>query len=58
MINHTNHHYHKWIIQQKQHILPSKTKYEKNIVMYDLKCKTMDYLSCMIYMMKQVENER
>ena len=53
----SNHHYHKWIIQQKQHILPPKTKYEKNSVMYDLKCKTMDYLPCMIYMMKQVEND-
>jgi hypothetical protein len=53
----SNHHYHKWITQQKQHILPPKTKYEKNSVMYDLKCKTMDYLPCMIYMMKQVEND-
>jgi len=53
----SNHHYHKWITQQKQHILPPKTKYEKNSVMYDLKCKTMDYLPCMIYMMKQLEND-
>ena len=53
----SNHHYHKWITQQKQHILPPKTNYEKNSVMYDLKCKTMDYLPCMIYMMKQVEND-
>jgi hypothetical protein len=52
----SNHHYHKWITQQKQHILPPKTKYEKNNVMYDLKCKTMEYFPCMIYMMKQVEN--
>lgn len=51
----SNHYYHKWITQQKQHILPPKTKYEKNSVMYDLKCKTMDYLPCMIYMMKQIE---
>ena len=53
----SNHHYHKWITQQKQFILPPKTKYEKNSVMYDLKCNTMDYLPCMIYMMKQVEND-
>ena len=53
----SNHHYHKWITQQKHHILPPKTKYEKNNIMYDLKCKTMDYLPCMIYMMKQVEND-
>jgi hypothetical protein len=53
----SNHNYHNWITQQKQHILPPKTKYEKNSVMYDLKCKTMDYLPCMIYMMKQIEND-
>jgi hypothetical protein len=53
----SNHHYHKWITQQKQHILPPKTKYEKNSVMYDLKCKTMEYFPCMIFMMKQVEND-
>jgi hypothetical protein len=53
----SNHHYHKWITKQKQNVLPPKTKYEKNSVMYDLKCKTMDYLPCMIYMMKQVEND-
>jgi hypothetical protein len=53
----SNNHYHKWITQQKQYILPPKTKYEKNNVKYDLKCKTMDYLPCMIYMMKQVEKD-
>jgi len=53
----SNHHYHKWITRQKHHILPPKTKYEKNSVMYDLKCKPMDYLPCMIFMMKQVEND-
>lgn len=52
----SNHHYHKWITQQKQHILPNRSKFEKNNVMYDLKCKTMEYFPCMIYMMKQVEN--
>lgn len=53
----SNHHYHKWIAEQKQYILPHRTKFDKNSVMYDLKCKTMEYLPCMIYMMKQVENE-
>ena len=50
-------HYHKWITEQKHHILPSRTKFEKNSVMYDLKCKTMEYFPCMIFMMKQVEND-
>ena len=53
----SNHHYHKWIAEQKQHILPNRTKFEKNSIMYDLKCKTMEYLPCMIFMMKQVEND-
>ena len=52
----SNHHYHKWIAEQKQHILPQRNKFEKNSVMYDLKCKTMEYFPCMIFMMKQVEN--
>ena len=53
----SNHHYHKWIAEQKQHILPHRNKFEKNSVMYDLKCKTMEYFPCMIFMMKQLEND-
>jgi len=53
----SNHHYHKWIAEQKQNILPYRKKFEKNSVMYDLKCKTMEYFPCMIFMMKQVEND-
>ena len=53
----SNHHYHKWIAEQKQNILPYRNKFEKNSVMYDLKCKTMEYFPCMIFMMKQVEND-
>jgi len=53
----SNHHYHKWITQQKQHVLPNRKKFEKNSVMYDLKCNTMDYFHCMIFIMKQVEND-
>jgi hypothetical protein len=48
--------YHKWIKEQKTHILPCKKKFEKNSIYYDLKCSPMDYLPCMVYMMKQVEN--
>jgi len=50
-------HYHKWITEQKQNILPIKKKYEKNSIYYDLKCSPMDYFPCMIFMMKRVEND-
>ena len=49
--------YHKWITQQKKHILPTKEKFQKQSIYYDLKCKPMDYFPCMIMIMKQVENE-
>ena len=48
--------YHSWITEQKKRILPNKSKYQKDSVYYDLKCKVMDYFPCMITMMKQVEN--
>ena len=47
--------YHSWIQQQKQHILPNKQKFQKDNIKYDLKCSPMEYLPCMLYMMKQVE---
>ena len=50
-------HYHNWITEQKQNILPRKKKYEKNSIYYDLKCSPMDYFPCMIFMMKRVEDE-
>ena len=53
----SNSYYHKWIKEQKQHVLPFKKKFEKNSIYYDLKCSPMDYLPCMVYMMKQVESE-
>jgi len=49
--------YHNWITQQKEHILPTKEKFQKQSIYYDLKCKPMDYFPCMITIMKQVENE-
>ena len=48
-------HYHKWITEQKKHIVPDKEKFQKQSIYYDLKCKPMDYFPCMIAMMKQVE---
>ena len=50
-------HYHKWINEQKKHILPNKDKFQKQSIYYDLKCSPMDYFPCMIAMMKRVENE-
>ena len=49
--------YHQWITQQKKHILPTKEKFQKQSIYYDLKCKPMDYFPGMITMMKQVEKE-
>ena len=57
-VDYTAHqHYHNWITQQKKHILPDKEKFQKQSIYYDLKCKPMDYLPCMIAMMKRVEND-
>ena len=50
--------YHKWITEQRKYVLPNKKKFEKDSIYYDLKCNPMDYLPSMIYIMKQVENEK
>jgi hypothetical protein len=50
--------YHKWITEQRNYVLPNKKKFEKDSIYYDLKCNPMDYLHSMIYMMKQIENEK
>jgi len=50
--------YHKWITEQRNYVLPNKKKFEKDSIYYDLKCNSMDYLPSMIYMMKQIENEK
>jgi len=50
--------YHNWITKQRNYVLPNKKKFEKDSIYYDLKCNPMDYLPSMIYMMKQVENEK
>jgi hypothetical protein len=49
--------YHTWINQQKQIITPNKQSYKKNNIIYDLMCNPFDYFGCMVFMMKQVENE-
>jgi len=48
-------HYHQWITNQKIQILPTKAKFQKQSIHYDLKCKPMDYFPCMIRMMRCVE---
>jgi hypothetical protein len=49
--------YHDWITEQKRRILPTKERFQKQSIFYDLKCSPFDYFPCMITMMKQVENE-
>jgi hypothetical protein len=48
--------YHNWINTQKKVILPDR-KFNKENVYYDIQCNPMDYLPCMIYMMKEIEKE-
>lgn len=49
--------YHNWIKQQKRFILPNKSEFKKESVYYDLQCHPQDYLKCMIFMMKEIENQ-
>jgi hypothetical protein len=49
--------YHKWITNEKKHILPNKTKYTKDNLYYDLQCSPQDYWSSMVYMMKRLEKD-
>jgi hypothetical protein len=48
--------YHSWINNVKQYIIPNKT-FAKNSIHYDIHCNQFDYLHCMIYMMKNIEQE-
>jgi len=47
--------YHKWIIEQRKFIIPNKTKYDKNNILYDIKSNTIDYLKCFVYIGKELE---
>jgi hypothetical protein len=49
--------YHKWIKEQKKLVIPVKNKFKQDSLYYDLKCSSLDYLPCMIYMMKQLEKQ-
>lgn len=50
--------YHTWITEQKKRIAPTKTEFKKDSLYYDLQCCPLDYLPCMIYMMKEVETQQ
>ena len=52
----SHHMYHSWINIVKQHIIPNKI-FTKNSIHYDIHCNQFDYLPCMIYMMKHIEQE-
>jgi hypothetical protein len=52
----SHHMYHNWINNVKQYIIPNKT-FAKNSIHYDIHCNQFDYLPCMIYMMKHIEQE-
>jgi hypothetical protein len=47
--------YHKWILEQRENILPKKNKFDENNGFYDLKSNTMDYLKPMIYLGIELE---
>jgi hypothetical protein len=50
--------YHNWIKDIKKTITPNKEKYQKNNLYYDLQCDPLEYLPCMIRMMKEVEKDK
>ncbi len=51
----SNTYYHKWIKEQKKLIVPIKNEFKKDSLYYDLQCFPQDYLPCMVYMMKHIE---
>lgn len=48
--------YHNWINDIKKHIIPNK-QFAKYSIHYDIHSKQFDYLPCMIYMMKYIEQQ-
>lgn len=49
--------YHDWINEVKKIVIPTKTKFDKENIYYDLQCHPDDYFICMFNMMKYVESE-
>jgi len=50
--------YHSWITEQKKKIMPVKSKFEKKSIYYDIQCHPQDYFPCMLFIMKQIEQEQ
>jgi len=49
--------YHQWIQENHKLVIPNKKNFKKDNLYYDLQCNPQDYLSCMIYIMKYVEEQ-
>jgi hypothetical protein len=47
--------YHKWIDETRKNVLPNKSKFDEDSVLYDIKSKTLDYLKPMIYLGIELE---
>ena len=47
--------YHSWVKEHKAQVLPSKQKYEKDLLYYDLQCKPQDYWRGMLRMTELIE---
>ena len=47
--------YHIWIDEIRKNVLPNKSKFDKDNVLYDIKSKTFDYLKPMIYLGIELE---
>ena len=47
--------YHGWIREHKAFVLPAKTRYQKDLLYYDLQCQPNDYYPAMLRMTRFVE---
>lgn len=48
--------YHDWIKASKPFVLPSKTRYEKDLLYYDIQCDPQSYYPAMLRMTEYMEN--
>ena len=51
----SNEKYHKWIIEQRIKLFPTKTKFEENNIYYELKSNTQYFLHAMFYICNELE---
>ena len=47
--------YHNWIIEEREKLYPNKNKFDKDLIYYDLKSNTPDYLQSMFYLATKLE---